>query len=317
MAALAAATLAATANADTFGSGANQFSIDFVNIGYAGNAAKVVDYGPEPDFPDNYDAPSAGYGAVNYDYGIGKYEITIDQFTKADAASGGQIGNGNEDLWDSGVAMPPPYGNANFGVNAPASLIQLHEAAKFANWLTSGNAGIGVYSFTGNTLTGINRLYRNANDMAYVLPTDDEWYKAAYYKPVDDGSYSLYSSGLDTPPVAGAGGWNYKPDLPHAFQPAWETGSGAEEQNGTYDMMGNVWEWMETSTTNDKFIVRGGSSYVDDLYLDSETYRPSLASSFEQANIGFRVVAIPEPGSLAMVALLGSGIWGIRRFFRV
>ena len=27
----------------------------------------------------------------------------------------------------------------------------------------------------------------------------------------------------------------------------WETGFGAGEQNGTYDMMGNVWEWNESA----------------------------------------------------------------------
>ena len=307
MAALAAATLAATANADTFGSGANQFSIDFVNIGHAGNAATYIDYGTAPALGDDYDAPYAGYGAVAYDYRLGKYEVTIDQFAKAYAADD-TISNGNENYWNDGTR--------NVGDGAPACALTWTEAARFANWLTSGSAGTGVYQFSGNTLTGINRSYRNESDLAYVLPTDDEWYKAAFYKPVNDGSYSLYASGLSTDPVVGtSNGWNYDP-FHSGSATMWETGFGAAEQNGTYDMMGNAWEWTETTTTNSQWVFRGGSAYAPEEYLDSETYRPSHISE-EAVHVGFRIAAIPEPGSLAMMALMGSCIWGIRRFFRV
>jgi len=305
---VAAAMLVATTDADVFGSGANQFSIDFATIGYAGNAANYVDYGTAPDLGDDYDAPYAGYGAVAYDYRIGKYEITIDQFTKANAASGSVIGNGNENYWNDGIR--------NVGNGAPACALTWAEAARFANWLSSGNIGIGVYQLSGDLVTGINRSYRNGSNLAYVLPTDDEWYKAAFYKPVNDGTYSLYSNGTTNTPVVGtSNGWNYDPTH-SGTATMWETGFGALEQNGTYDMMGNAWEWTETTTTNSQWVFRGGSAYAPEEYLDSETYRPSHISE-EAIHVGFRIAAIPEPGSLAMVALMGSGIWGIRRFFRV
>ena len=58
-----------SAQADTFGTSGNEFTIDFVNIGNAGNAADTTTY-----------------GAVPYDYRVGKYEITQDAITKATAS---------------------------------------------------------------------------------------------------------------------------------------------------------------------------------------------------------------------------------------
>ena len=63
----------------TFGSGANTFCIDFLNIGNAGNAADTT-----------------GFGAVPYAYHVGKYEISQDAITKAtlsDVTAGPWTGN--------------------------------------------------------------------------------------------------------------------------------------------------------------------------------------------------------------------------------
>ena len=57
------------AMADTFGTGANQFTIDFVPISGATN-------------------PTSGYGIVNHAYRMGTYEITNDQWNKFTAAYG-------------------------------------------------------------------------------------------------------------------------------------------------------------------------------------------------------------------------------------
>jgi len=45
--------------------------------------------------------------------------------------------------------------------------------------------------------------YRNSL-ATYVLPSDDEWYKTAYYSP--DGVYYDYPTGSDTAPTPVAGG---------------------------------------------------------------------------------------------------------------
>ena len=111
---LVAVTLfyAPLAYADTFGSGANQFDIEFVPIGDPGN----------PSHP-------SGIGSVPYVYRMGKYEISEDMINKANAL-------GNLGITHDGR-----------GANKPATSISWFEAAKFVNWLntsTGEHAGIQV-----------------------------------------------------------------------------------------------------------------------------------------------------------------------------
>ncbi|MEI6891272.1 MAG: SUMF1/EgtB/PvdO family nonheme iron enzyme [Pontiella sp.] len=272
---MVAAGIAIGAQADDFGTGTNTFSIDFVDIGGAGNAADVL----------------TGYGAVDYTYRIGQKEVTIDQFAKAREGDP-RIGNGNEGYWNDGTRTA--------GLDAPASYVSAYEAMKFVNYLTTGNAIRGAYQFdeAGDTLLAIDRDAAVASyGTVYVLPTEDEWYKAAYYKPVDDGSYSIFAHGKSdvVPTVGTSTGWNYGSGFDSVV---WETGSGGMEQNGTYDMMGNVREWNESasdgSTTNMAAIrvFRGGSAYISASNLCSSS-RNGGRPAFEYIGVGFRVAVIP------------------------
>lgn len=281
---------ASGAIADTFGTGANQFAIDFVNIGNAGNAAQSAAN------RSHSESGGDGYGAVDYNYRMGTYEITIDQFAKARAADS-RIGNGNEGWWNSVISG---------GTDAPASAANWYEAAKFANFLTTGDAYTGAYQFNGSgTLTAVDRdAAVTAFGTVYVLPSEDEWYKAAYFKP-DASGYSLYSSGLDTEPKHGTtDGWNYGNVYSLS---TWATGFGAEEQNGTYDMMGNVWELSESAydgtlgnMVEDR--TRRGGSYGTLKSTLLSSYRDYTFPSTENYSFGFRVAAIPEPSSIAMAS---------------
>lgn len=257
--------------ADTFGSGANEFSIDFVSIGNASNA------------PD-----ATGYGTVNYDYRIGTHEITIDQFARARAA-------------DSRIDALYYDTYSAAGAGAPATL-SFYQAAKFCNWLTSGNALTGAYLFNDSgtfLVADIRYLAEVTYDRYYVVPTENEWYKAAYYKPVNDGTYSLYASGLNTTPIRGTtNGWNYY-NGGYAVGPPnimWETGYGGLEQNGTYDMMGNAWEMLESAfdgtldtPSSENRTQRGGGAYHDFTTLHS-SYRYHIAP--QHPGYALRVVAI-------------------------
>jgi formylglycine-generating enzyme required for sulfatase activity len=154
--------------------------------------------------------------------------------------------------------------------------------------------------------------YATANGLTYFLPTEDEWYKAAYYTGNSSDYWSLYANGSDTAPTvtfsADGTGWNYNhenTDLP------WTVGSSAEEQNGTYDMMGNMWEWIETGTS-----ARGGNFYTDEDTLAS-SYVMDRNPTDEFGTVSFRVVAVPEPATLSMLGIVSCIGFFIRRRFLV
>jgi formylglycine-generating enzyme required for sulfatase activity len=265
-----------------------------VTIGNAGNAADTAD-------GDFFAAGIQNYGAVAYTYQIMLTEVTIAEFTASGA------GNGNENYWNDGTRTVGP--------NAPAVYVSLYEAMKYCNWLTSGNVNNGYYSTPdGGTTYQANALnhdaYAAANGLTYFLPTEDEWYKAAYFKP-DGSGYSLYANGTANIPTHGTtDGWNYDNNgyVNSAPNYIWVAGFGGVEQNGTYDMMGNVVEWTEEASG----VLRAASYSFDEFYQRS-SFRGKGGPGDEDANAGFRIAVIPEPG-ISMLLAIGGGIaWLVRK----
>jgi len=212
-------------------SGWAQTPLSFVGVGDARHAAD----------------PATDYGKVDYFYDISVHEITIAQFQAAG------IGNGEESWWNwTGVGR-------NVGPNAPAVNVSLYEAMHYCNYLTSGNIGQGAYTFTsdheGASYLSTDRASALATyDLVYALPTENEWYKAAYYTRDVDDPWSLYADGTDTGPEKGDSNYDNVLSSPNRV---WAVGGGAQEQNITYDMMGNVAEWIE----DESGVIRGGGVY--------------------------------------------------------
>jgi formylglycine-generating enzyme len=246
--------------------------IEFVTIGNPGNAA---DTGGTP-----------GCGAVGYMYRIGKYEVTNSQWKAFVSAAGAPIGNpsnGYDDIshWTRD--------------QQPIDYISWYEAAQFCNYLTSGDKSKGVYIFSGNNsnpgnFLGIDRATAKATyGMIYFLPTEDEWYKAAYFKP-DGSGYSFFANGTNTAPIAGVESNYYSI---YTIGP-WDVGSGSQEQNGTFDMMGNDWEWLETFASSEPKMRGGMYVHWFDTYLRSSgcwSYFPAD----EDGGLSFRVASLPPP----------------------
>jgi formylglycine-generating enzyme required for sulfatase activity len=207
----------------------------------------------------------------------------------------------------------------------PTASSSWYEAAKFANWLTSGNALQGAYGFSDATaFTGVDRATAlTTYGTIYVLPSEDEWYKAAYLKS-DGSGYTTYATGSATPDgidISGDTSYdsvyrdasNFNNGAPLAV------GGGTLENNGTYDMGGNVFEWGESAfsggepTGGESRVLRGGFWDLTAVNLQSSS-RISSGPGFESGFIGFRVAsvsaavaAVPEPSSLGLLVIGAMG----------
>ena len=308
----------------TFGGGANQFDMEFVAIGSPGNAADTTGL-PTPA------------GSVAYNYSIGKHEVSRDMVIKANAA-----GNLGITLFD----MTSFGGN---GVDRPATGFSWNEAARFVNWLNTFNGFMEAYKFTtqpgdvgyssnadislwqpGDAGYDASNPYRNSL-AKYVLPTADEWYKAAYYDPTANGGtggYWNYATGSDAAPTAVASGTAAGTAVylqSDSQGPADITLAGGLSPFGTMGQGGNVWEWEETSADMNNSLVSSFRGFRGGLWVSSSNFlQSSTRSQFFPAVggnvIGFRVAslsaAVPEPNSLVLttcVAVCGLLTRGSRR----
>ena len=291
---------------DVFGVGTNEFSIEFVAIGNPGNVADLYGTGW---------SKGTGPGSVNYDYSIGKYEIRRSDIEKANS-----LGNLGISLYDT------TYSRWS-GINKPATGISWYEAARFVNFLNQSKGYTPAYKFGG---TGTNQAFstwtlgdsgynptnpfRNQNSK-YVLPSLDEWHKAAYYNPTN-GTYSTYPNGSNQSPIqitSGFEGSVYGQSITDQVGPANVYETGSTSFFGTMAQGGNALELMETSYDlfNDDLSesrwYRGGS-WVDDaslVFLQSNRSGAYINPDTEFFHMGFRVASVPEPSSLSLIAMSG------------
>lgn len=292
--------LSVPAICDTFGTSGLQFSIDFVVISAATN--------PQGNLKKK---------AVEYDYRIGKYEITNSQWNTFKVLYGTPKG-------DPATAYERStyYGSPN----VPTNNVSWYEAVQFVNWLNVSTGHSPAYKFSGTqgesdykfeqwnyNDVGYNakNKFRNTNAY-YFLPTDNEWVKAAYWNGSVIQTYSNKSAsdlicGFPHPCK-----WNY---LYLDYSGPWAVGSGGQELNGTFDMMGNVEEWTETiypDNPNSR-ILRGGVYYAGEGAYGLDSSCVGGTSAFDElSGVGFRIASIPEPAALS---LIGLGLLTLRRKF--
>ena len=291
---------------ESFGSGVNAFTMDFVTIGNPGNAA------------DTTGSPSSA-GSVAYTYNLGKYEVSRDQITKANAV--GSLG-----ITMAGMGI---YGGN--GLLKPATGISWYETAKYVNWLNTSTGGTAAYKFDGSGNfqlwaagdEGYNASNLFRNSLAkYVIASKDEWYKGAYGKA--DGSWSNFPNGTDSAPTAVAGGTAANTAVYNGQAgPADINNAGGLSAYGTMGQGGNVWEWNETAydgsnnTAGESREMRGGSWNKIDIYygvnLDASFRSIHGYPSNEGYDLGFRVASVPEPSTGLLVVLGLSGLLLKRR----
>ena len=307
------------------GAFANPVTVDWVTVGDAGNAD---------------DTHGDGYGGVAYEYRIGKYEITAGQYTEflnavADTdtyllyntfmtsnSKGCQIVR-------SGSSGSYTYSVASDWANRPVSMVSWGNAARFANWLTNGQpTGVQDLSATEDGSYYLNGAISNADLMAvtrktpaqggrYYIPTEDEWYKAAYHKNDGvTGNYWHYPTGTDAKPSDhlvtpdGGNNANFYDHIWTIGSPYWRTEVGEFENSdsayGTFDQGGNLFEWTEAVMSPVSRGERGGSfrgSESGAYDWLSASVRSSTGASIDAGALGFRVSEVPEPATLSLLAL--------------
>ncbi len=281
--------VALPALADVFNMPSGLTSLETVTVGNPGNPGNAW---------YNYLWPKGGVG---YTYQIGKFEITAGQyceFLNAVAASD-TYGLYNAamlsdrygcKIQQNGSAGAHTYSvpDANY-VNRPVNFVSWADAARFCNWLHNGQptggqtlstTEDGSYYLNGVAPDGLLWGVERKEGATWVIPSEDEWYKAAYHKNDGvTGNYWEYPMRNSPPPEMGGHpgrdiseannpGWNanwysgdpflyfpYPMDSNTILRPIdsgtyYTTVVGqfylSDSPYGTFDQAGNVYEWTDT-----------------------------------------------------------------------
>lgn len=303
--------------------------------------ADVADVGNPSDSLNSGSVP--GIGSVDYPYRISATEVSLHQYTEflnaVDANGSNSLGLYNANMaldpnisgihFDTNAASGSKYGYLGAG-NRPITYVSWTDAARLVNWLHNGEGN-------GATESGVYDLSSafpiRSTSARYALPTENEWYKAAYYDPTNgagggdnywlypmrtnDRPFSAPPPGNNAPASSRAGNfYEYSGGSTTGYNTGYAltgnitTPSGnvlsdgnaypdAATYYGTYGQGGNVAEWAETLVSSNR-VYRGGSWAGTYTSLESIS-RSSFAQDNENAMTGFRIVAVPEPSSLVFI----------------
>jgi formylglycine-generating enzyme required for sulfatase activity len=166
---------------------------------------------------------------------------------------------------------------------------------------------------------------RNAG-ATYFIPTENEWYKAAYYDPTLNGGaggYWIYPTKSNTTPsnVLSPTGTNnannYNVTYTDSMNYLTPVGSFILSPGpyGTYDMGGDILQWNEADIPGGIYFsgstrgMRGGAFSINPIGMASlnRYYWPPTDVN---ASFGFRVASVPEPSTLALLAAGAIGLAG-------
>ncbi|MEX2170423.1 MAG: LamG-like jellyroll fold domain-containing protein [Pirellulales bacterium] len=298
-------------------SAARAIDIETVLIGDSGNSGdpRVMNDG------------TSGYGGVAYEYRIGKYEVTNDEYAVFlnaiattdtheiyEASMGNTVQGG---IVRSGGAPNYTYTvKPNMG-NKPVISLTNYTARRFANWLHNGQPSGGQTAATTENgaydLSGPGLPLRSAS-ATWFLPSENEWYKAAYYDPRDGGSggppgnshYWLYATGTLGQPTAAmadvvgnisnpgvntanyieAANWNGSAPFGNVTTVG-SAGPLSASYYGTFDQSGNVSEF------NENVAIRGGQH---NSLQDAISAGVRFGNSFG-GYAGLRIASVLDPPS--------------------
>jgi formylglycine-generating enzyme required for sulfatase activity len=248
--------------------------IDFVTIGAAGNAP----YAGRPGGAD-------GRGQVNYEYRMGRFEVTTSQWVEfMNAAFDRPASDAIPHVYPpsawGGAGAPAQNGGRRWRVQSgmdmiPTSGVDWRTCAIYCNWLHNGKSlersaflsgayEVSTFGYIGSGGGFTDQLTRSPG-ARYWVPNLDEWVKAAHYDPAKPnangtlGGYWTYGNSSDVPFVAGPPGVLVNGQLATA-NTGWSSFSfpgyspfsvplgaytGVTSPWGLYDVAGGTSEWLE------------------------------------------------------------------------
>jgi formylglycine-generating enzyme required for sulfatase activity len=221
----------------------------------------------------------------------------------------------------------------------PVNYVSWFDAARVSNWYQNGatsssSTETGAYTLNGATSGNAPAVNPGAT---FYIPTEDQWYKAAYYKGSGtNAGYWDYATQSDTAPTAvtangtGVGSAGSMGNFAnYNSEASWNGQTGNVTTVGTnggpsayeiYDMSGNVREWNDLDGTAGSSRGLRGGGWSGNAFSLSSSDRVTTGPSFEFSSVGFRLAspvsgpsAVPEidPNSLGSVLALVLGSLGL------
>ncbi len=226
----------------------------FVAIGDPGNA-------PDVDYPR-----VGAFGAVAHAFEIGRHKVSNAEYV---AFLNAAAKTDPHDLFHprmrirrAGYEGDYSYSAYPASARAAVTYVSWHDALRYCNWVHGGDVESGAYAFAGQTRVGVRE-----SGARYFLPTEDEWYKAAYYDPKAKAYRLLPLRNM------------------HALH-----GDEKLPPKSSYGMLGaadSVWEWTESKVGDQFRGLRSGSWFQgNNPQAKGRFYsNPDL----ELGHVGFRV----------------------------
>ena len=287
--------------------GMSSFTMEFVGVDNPQNPADALVTFNGVTFTTNF------FGAVPNSFRMAKFEVT----------------RGMIQAFDPMMSMSAAPG-ANT-TSHPATGLSWNHMARFVNWMNTNRGHSPAYKFSspyglmsandsiqmwspGEAGYNPANPFRNANAV-YVLPSEDEWLKAAYHGGTN--RYWRYATGSDSDPARVASGTNgavYSDMMNTLSNPAVVTQAGGPSFYGTVGQGGNVAEMTESSlsrtnnaATNNR-IFRGGSWANLSFDLQKATRNSTgLAPTTSTNNVGFRVAQLLPVASAPTIVSITPG----------
>ena len=320
--------------------------IPTVPVGDPGNVGELSGVGAAGGY-----GPDRICGSVGYAYNIGKYEVTAAQYTdflnkvaRTDTYGLYSTYMGDPtyyylgcNIQRSGSSGSYTYSVAADWANRPVNYVSYWDSCRFANWLHNGQpTGLqsplttedGAYYINGYNSYDGRTIQRKAG-WQWAVTSEDEWYKAAYYKGGTSNAYWDYPMQSNVPTVPsndvtspdGGNNANFYQSGYTIGSPYCRTEVGefenSESAYNTFDQGGNVWEWNEAIVYQDaNYAYRGLRGGSFDYYYNNlqASHRVSYNPTSEYYDFGFRVSeVVPEPSSI--IALAGGliSLLGLKR----